>query len=787
MSQKVNAVPDASFSVPPLTTTAGTRVSRRRIRVPCNYPGTKYGHNGQSGLPSVVTFDIADNESFLDMDKSMIVLDFQPSIYHYAAAAQDIHPVGFDGSSQALMARVRIGNSQGLIIEELQAYGTWANIMDSYSHSEEQVEHHLLDQSTSRHELVPLAQKTFGSSIVPTNFQHAKNKKLYLRFKHSSFLKSCRMIPLFLMRNGLRFEIEFEDVYKCFTRNLEPLWLNPIYANQFGHDLTLPLTHQQVVTRADYYFVQNCQTTDNTVLGQTNQRSLELVVKQGGQLAKALNLKSIIQDNFRVSIEANNAVVNGLDVGGARYWSGSFAIPLKFEYTDELGTEKVLLQGIFQLLPDVYMATKNTTVPPAVAVTNSFDFGFGKLSSAQAQYFLLSEGTQDAGYDWNLRLDAFDEAVYVLRFCVPYEGFKLPFIKASTDVDIFVPYFKSLRCYPTSDIVPVFGFNRFGESVESVLVYRPNDAFNGLTNITLNWNEDSQIWSQPNYCSYSIGKAKWDYNASNIEMICDFVKPSSEVFLQFQQSFQAPAGIPYAYKRVLYHTRVLNNPDGLQQISLPVSVRSLRGIVCVISDKLAWSRSQDNSSKSFNSLSAFMKRGLIRAQLVIGGQNYPSYDLNLTENGVEQIPELECLFNVAGLGSFNPSFDKKELLSTRNYAIGLGVSGSGGSGSGGQYPFDGVWTEQPYSEAENVSIQQYHDTSKFVLGISTMKKDGDFVTGVDTSQAGSVSLNLFFKKQKDVSNMYPGDMGGGRDVFVQIYSLADAVFTLQNDANLVRY
>jgi hypothetical protein len=68
-----------------------------------------------------------------------------------------------------------------------------------------------------------------------------------------------------------------------------------------------------------------------------------------------------------------------------------------------------------------------------------------------------------------------------------------------------------------------------------------------------------------------------------------------------------------------------------------------------------------------------------------------------------------------------------------------------------------------------------------------MKKDGDFVTGVDTSQAGSVSLNLFFKKQKDVTNMYPGDMGGGRDVFVQIFSLADAVFTLQNDANLVRY
>jgi hypothetical protein len=199
MSQKVNAVPDGAFSVPPLTTTAGTRVSRRRIKVPCNYPGTNYGHNGQSALPSVVTFDIADNESFLDMDKSMIVLDFKPEFFANEQQSSPYHNVGFDGSSQSLMARVRIGNSQGLIIEECQAYGTWANIMDNYAQSEDQMEHHLLDRSSgSKNEVA--YQKSYGSSeLKPPVLRSHKYERLFLRFKHSSFLKSCRMIPLFLM------------------------------------------------------------------------------------------------------------------------------------------------------------------------------------------------------------------------------------------------------------------------------------------------------------------------------------------------------------------------------------------------------------------------------------------------------------------------------------------------------------------------------------------------------------------------------------------------------------
>jgi hypothetical protein len=757
MSQKVNAVPDPAFSVPPLTTVAGTRVSRRRLRVPCNYPGTRYGHNGQSSLPSVVTFDIADNESFLDMDKSMIVMDFLPTIYHYAAVRSDVHPVSFDGSSQAILARVRIGNSQGLIIEELSAYGTWANIMENYSESENQAQHHLLDQSSAIQSFND-PQQNFGSSIETNALQDRKTKRLFLRFKHSSFLKSCRMIPLFLMRNGIRFEIEFEDVMKCFTRNLQPLWRGPCMANQTGLDLPNQLTPLQLAQSCDYWFQNN----------QSFPRGHYFIVKKSSHLAQALDLKNLILDNYNITQNADDGQPNSAVVS-SRKWTGTFAIPLKFEYTDEFGTPKVLLQGIFELDPAIQYMTQSG--------------GFSNIKGAQndnSNLFILSETAVDGAMDFGIQRTEWDEYVYVFTFVPAYDGFAYPFANIAGETTAYLPYHKSMRVYYTDERVKV---NKWG--INGVVSNATNNTINatgdGPAAVVKTWNEESQHHNQPSYMSYTIAKGTWNYSTANIEMICDFVKPSSEVFLQFQQAFQSPSGIPYAYKRVLYHTRVLVNPDGLQQISLPVSVRSLRGIVCVLSDKLAWSKSADNSSKSFNSLSAFMKRGLIRAQLVIGGQNYPSYDLNMTENGVEQIPELECLFNVAGLGSFNPKFDRKELMSTRNYAIGLGYQ------SNGLAPFDGQWSAQPTNMAENGFINEYHDTSKFVLGISTMKKDGDFVTGVDTSQAGSVSLNLFFKKQKDVTNMYPGDMGGGRDVFVQIFSLADAVFTLQNDANLVRY
>jgi hypothetical protein len=70
----------------------------------------------------------------------------------------------------------------------------------------------------------------------------------------------------------------------------------------------------------------------------------------------------------------------------------------------------------------------------------------------------------------------------------------------------------------------------------------------------------------------------------------------------------------------------------------------------------------------------------------------------------------------------------------------------------------------------------YKDTRSFLLCFSTMKSDGDFASGIDTTAAGSISLNLHFDTHRT-----------SRPRAIHIWGVADSVFTLQKDASLVRY
>jgi hypothetical protein len=774
MSQKVNAVPDSSFSVPPLTTTAGTRVSRRRLKVPCNYPGTKYSHNGQSALPTVVTFDIADNESFLDIDKSMIVLDFTPQFHSSADIAKKypLSNIGFNDSSQALMARVRIGNSQGLIIEELQAYGTWSNIMESYSLSDSEKEYHLLDVSSSKDDHYVQNKDSSGVGSSQKRLRSHVTRRLFLRFKHSSFLKSCRMIPLFLMRNGIRFEIEFQHAQLAMTRKISPSWSGPYYAVGQNIEAVQGNSANALATRAfaDWYVLRS---STFAFPGGADANAMYIALRKSSRLVQDLKLDQLIINNINrdVDFSAANAVT-----GASWIVDAPLSVPIKLEYTDELGSDRVLYQGIGEIRQAVHMLE---------GTTGNLQLAWNQPWQHLAAQFGNISGNGNPIYT-GFSFAQFRQLYYVVKLRTQQDGFVGPVINTqSPDGSAMVPYASGRpRIYvDLNDVVRLAP-----EGNVNYVVANANNSNVDDTTFDFAWSE-SNLGSQPRAANRDVSRTIWNYQCANIEMICDLVKPSSEVFLQFQQSFQAPAGIPYAYKRVLYHTRVLQPSDGLQQISLPFSVRSLRGLICVISDKAAWSPTADPTSKNFPSLSAFMKRGLYRAQLVIGGQSYPNYDLNLTELGVEQIPELECLFNVAALGSFNPNFDLSELYSSHNY---LSHTGKLSVGAPGTLPFDNAMTLKDVVDVAgkcNAGFQEYHDTSKFVLGLSTMKKDGDFVTGVDTSQAGSMSLNLYFKSEPDVANGYPGDSGSKlkRDLFIQVFGIADAVFTLQNDANLVRY
>ena len=789
MSQKVNAVPDPSFSVPPLTTVAGSRVSRRRVKIPSNNVTATYRPSNESGT-SIIQFDIADNESFLDMEKSMMTFDFTPVFMSENGQTRlyPLHPIGFDGSSQSLIANLRIGNSQGLIIEELQAYATFANIMESYTQSENQSENSLYDYTTSGQSLmIPNKGNIRGAPESSKILHPSVRKRMFLKFKHSSFLKACRMIPLFLMRNGIRFEIQLQDAYKLFTRNLKPDWQGPVFAHKTPNSTSAAAADGSAISEflfgaagdeetrcqikaMDWFCIQN------------NGGTLGIVVKKESRLAQILNLRTLTGLGKYYATRSATGEYSNTTTNHAAKTGHDIMLPLKIVYTDEFGVDKVWHQGVYAIADDIrFLGSSSANYIPTSAF-NTLDSIY--TSSETVQFTSSANSTATGITVTNFQV----EEVYYLEATSIPEGFALPFVLANQapfNTTNYIPFLPYARFQPRIYVdVNDLGYYVLPTQAFTFVSGRDTNAAVSVVSAQLN---TSDVWGPGlRYANRAIfdNSVNWRFELNNVEMLCDMVKPSSEVFLQFQQAFQAPAGIPYAFKRVLYRSNVLQPTDGSAQISLPVSVRSLRGILVVLSDPYASNLPvNDATRKHFPAITALQKRGLAKAQLVIGGQNYPAYDLNLTELGLEQIPELECLFNVSGLGGFNPSFDVTELLSTCNYAVGLGNTAVNA------YPFGGSSLTPSFSNPGNMGVQEYHDTSKFVLGLSTMKKDGDFVTGVDTSQAGSVFLNLQFKRDKDVANGYPGDFGGrlGRQIFIQTFAICDAVFTLQNDANLVRY
>ena len=294
---------------------------------------------------------------------------------------------------------------------------------------------------------------------------------------------------------------------------------------------------------------------------------------------------------------------------------------------------------------------------------------------------------------------------------------------------------------------------------------------------------------------------QWDYQIRNMEMLLDVVKPSSEDFLRFQQQYQSPSGIPYQYKRILYKQVIAQTPpSGLFQIPLNISVRSLSGIVIAIQDQYAVNPGQpsgtDFTKYTLPLVSSFMRRGLYRAEVVVGGQTYPVYQLLMQPPGpvgtnswdFSHILESENFFG-AGSSSLDQSFHPAGLDLTRNYLI----AGTYGQTASQIYSWANQSSGTPYSTgfygANAAPAMQ--DSSAFVLAISLSKDDVmNFATGIDSSQSGSITINLYFNNTTSTTGANIGQDSEAwmqRPMLFNIWSVCDAVFTLQNDAALVRY
>jgi hypothetical protein len=331
----------------------------------------------------------------------------------------------------------------------------------------------------------------------------------------------------------------------------------------------------------------------------------------------------------------------------------------------------------------------------------------------------------------------------------------------------------------------------------------------------------------------------WNYTLQNVELTLDLVRPSSDVQLQYLNAFKSPMGIPYPYTRTLYYYKTIpgNVNTTLDSTILPFAVRSLKGIMVIITDSYSFGYGSDSTVCNFPSKSSFMMAGLVQANLTVGGESFPLYPLKFESSyQTSHLPEMKALFNVAGIANFAPSYQPYKLrrdnriyglaqggVATNTYTAGALPTYTNASGV---VPpalgvvalipgYDGANVTQSFlgqysnpigtttanasqnviiSTTNNLVTPAYKDTSRFILGISTMKIDGEFLAGVDTSQSGSVALNLTFDAASSSRPYLPprpdgtsGNSSTGRDRVVHIFGFCDAVFSVQNDSSLVRY
>jgi len=268
----------------------------------------------------------------------------------------------------------------------------------------------------------------------------------------------------------------------------------------------------------------------------------------------------------------------------------------------------------------------------------------------------------------------------------------------------------------------------------------------------------------------------------------NLIKPSAEVAMKWQQDFASPSGIAVKFKKVIYRKNSFNEQSsGLLQITLPISVRSLTGLIFVLQDP-ALDAVPNNviNNMILANLSTFQNRRLTEQYVQVGGQQYPVYMYQMRPDGdgtqywEAHLIEAEKLFAVAGNSSFNASLSKPMLKKTRNMIAGGWLGSSNPIQRGNLGPSNRC---------------TYLDTSGSVYSMN-LAKDWmrTFTCGIDSSAVGNISLNLQFKDPSNASNVSTAfgptsggtNQSGSRAFSIHMFALCDAVLTLQESANMVR-
>lgn len=824
MASELSAVPNPKFKTAPLTTIAGDIVSRRELKIPVNISGTYSHQNNSDGFSSTAIFSLSANEEFLNMERMTIVGDFTPSFYSwvsgYTGPKCQTLPL-LDGSLQSIVAKFRIGNAQGLCIDEVINYPTFAATVAKFVDSPAKRKQDLLNFSTQgiTHGSGDGWNLQFDSPFyldANNTLKDGETTRIHLRLLNSSFKNRVPMIPLFLFKNGLEISITFESPYRAFAYQLSSTPFNETrcvakdcfiargtYArlNVNGS----PVAHGELTPSAN---LDLNETLDNVgwkylsldkLFASTN--DLNIVPRARNSILVKESIMLRIKDGLAkagISSPWPQMPTVARDIGITDFKTyGWVMIPVRVE------KNKQCVWSGFASYNDVHdyrMYAHNVALnmyngdPRVVshALNTGATAGYENYS-AWVNYIEIPAVADQVIGQRNVIAGLVDETntfehVFVMQL-YGMTAQSAPLFSAGTDFKTCQAYFEAngyeyVFVTDQASYIPykprTGGWDGTIADLETVpsdclkLSYTcPNKSVSPVpfdwVHRALNSNKSALVWN---------------YNVKNLEMKVDMIKPNANVFQDWTTRFQDMSGIPYAFKRTHYNVTTMygNQQDTVANIQLKLSLRSLCGLVMVLQDAQSSvvnnGTDENYTTLHYPSVSTFMRRGVTRAEVIIGGQSYPIYPLKFLPDGttgiqwgMDHILSAENFFD-ASQSSFNGQLTRKDLLPTRNF-MGMGNWG---------LSYEAHTTLAATAHLSRPYGYYYLDATGFVIAFSFMKDDTNgMFTGIDTTQSAIVQVNLYFDRP---STLLTCDIN--RNFYVESWAICDSVFTLQSDACLIR-
>jgi len=870
MAQRVQTVPNPRYQTAPLETTGATIVSGRRVMVPPFTQAIFKGIQDYSGsVYNYITFQIADNESFLDNKCLFLIFDltvYGPNAGDIGGNAANNRPFGrdldivFDQSSSALITQLTIGSPQGLKFEELMNYNMYGNIVALHTQPRANKNSHLLnwtEWTKDNDQDYGLQHFTDQQWSQPCRVKIGEKTRMAMRLDFSDFMQNIDLFPLFLLRNGLQIILYLENAYKVFysphgNSRARDIVLQSTFPNP---DADAPPTFQPpyLIGPGAYNLGANNDFTLNTPIIAVNTAGANYYVPSGF-VNGAYNSTSAIVPSFNTLWLPYN-LAEGLYAQLPSGWDRTTAcfIPISFYELNQIVWSGFLKFDQIGASLDTSFANPQFSelLRPAGVATAQDQWGTGATNanplatllgalSTQVVYTLsataYTEATQDAAENtaaglvpqldvdkrpdsnwtsgtqpyatiafsrYNTAAGAVDPSANPQMVGFPIFSFHdaqfIPYVnfQPSVTTAIIAEAMNNIilrggKCIiHIGDAIPVIfrgtggGIFTYGNATAGGVVTAPNGSLFDVVNPALNGAASVlSLWNLPRE------SRTMRYQVENPQLLLDLIKPGAQEFQQWQQAFSSPSGIPIKYKKPIY--RKLNFPNqvsGLLQIQVPINVRSLTGIFFVIQDPSLDIPPNDLlNSLMLANLSTFQNRRLTEQYIQIGGQQYPVYMYQMRPDGTNipyweaHILEAEKFFSVAGTASFNCSLSRPMIKKTRNMLAG-GYLGS----------------SQPLNRSNLSHTQRctYTDASGCVYSMNIAKDwVRPFTTGIDSSQSASIALNLYFKELSAVGNVSTAfgsgnssntGSTGNRSFNIHMFAMCDAVATLQESANLVRY